>query len=103
MTDQGADIDAALLAERVQVVPDRLPGHVDARLQHRERDLLGIGKEFEVPLAVAGAHRRDHLAALADDDRRVAVLQPGAAIGVPDGLRIEIGRASCRERVSLTV
>ncbi len=91
MADQGSDIDPALFAERVQVVADRLPGHVDAGLQHRQWDLLGIGEEFEVPLAVAGPHRCDDLAALADDDRRVAVVQPRAAIGVPHGLRVEMG------------
>src|SRR5262252_6424106 len=57
MADQRADIDAALFAERVQIVADRFPGHVDAGLQHRQRDLLGVGEEFEVPLAVTRPHR----------------------------------------------
>jgi hypothetical protein len=35
MADQGADVDAALLAERIQIVADRFPGHVDPGLQHR--------------------------------------------------------------------
>ncbi len=35
MADQGADIDAALLAERIQIVADRFPGHVDPSLQDR--------------------------------------------------------------------
>ena len=32
MADQRADIDAALFAERVQIVADRFPGHVDTGL-----------------------------------------------------------------------
>ena len=35
MADQGADIDAALLAERIQIVADQFPGHVDPSLQDR--------------------------------------------------------------------
>ena len=91
MADQRADIDAALFAERIEIIADRLPGHIDPGLQHRQRDLLGVGEKFEIPLAVAGTHRRDHLAALADDDRGVAVMHPGAAIGVPYRLRVEMG------------
>ena len=91
MADQRADVDAAALAERIEIVADRFPGHIDPGLQHRQRDLLGVGEEFEIPLAVAGPHRRDDLAALADDDRRVAVMHPRAAIGVPHRLRVEMG------------
>src|SRR5262252_6424105 len=75
-SEQRADIDAALFAARVQIVADRFPGHVDAGLEHRQRDLFRIGEEFEVPLAVARPHRGDDLAALADDDRGMAVMQP---------------------------
>src|SRR5439155_10813636 len=46
---------------------------------------------FEIPLAIAGPDRGDDLAALADDDRGVAVVHPRAAIRVPDRLRIEMG------------
>ena len=35
MADQGADIDAALFAERIQIVADQFPGHVDPGLQDR--------------------------------------------------------------------
>src|SRR5215208_2087403 len=91
MADQRADIDAALFAERIEIVADRLPGHIDPGLQHRQGDLLGVGEKFEIPLAVAGTYRRDHLAALADNNRGVAVMYPGAAIGVPHCLRIEMG------------
>ena len=79
MADQRADIDAALFAERIEIIADQLPGHIDAGFQHRQRDLLGVGEKFEIPLAVARPHRRDDLAALADDDRRVAVMHPRAA------------------------
>ena len=33
MADQRADIDAALFAERIEIVADRLPGHIDPGLQ----------------------------------------------------------------------
>ena len=91
MADQGADIDAALLAERIEIVADQFPGHVDPGLQHRQRDLFCVGEEFEIPLAVAGPNRGNDLAALADDDRGVAVVHPRAAIRVPHGLRVEMG------------
>ena len=91
MADQRADVDAALLAERIQIVADRFPGHVDPGLQHRQRDLFRVGEEFEIPLAVAGPNRGDDLAALADDDRGVAVVHPRAAIRVPHRLRVEMG------------
>src|SRR5271169_4875436 len=35
MADQCADVDAALLAERIQIVADRFPGHVYPSLQDR--------------------------------------------------------------------
>src|SRR5437763_225971 len=91
MADQRADIDAAALAERGQVIADRLPAHIDPGLQHRQGDLFGVREEFEIPLAVARPHRRDDLAALADDDRGMTVMHPRAAIGVPHRLRVEMG------------
>jgi hypothetical protein len=91
MTDQGADIDAAPLGQRIQVIGDRFPRDIDARLQHAERDLFGVRKEFEIPFAVAWARRRDDLAALADNDRRMAVVHRGATVRIPNRLRIEMG------------
>src|SRR5262249_30233392 len=90
MADQAADIDAAFLGQRVQVISDRLPGYVDTRLQDGKRNLLGVRKEFEIPLAVSGPRGGDDLAALADDDRRMSVLHRRATIGIPDRLRIEM-------------
>ena len=90
MADQGADIAAAALAESVHVLGDRLPGEVDALAHHAHRNRLGLGEEFEVPVMVAGTRRGDHLAALADQDRCVAVLDRGTAIRIPQRLRIEV-------------
>ena len=91
MADERADIDAAPFGERIEVIGDRFPSDIDARPQHPERDLLGVGKEFEIPRAVAGPRRGEDLAALADDHRRMPVLHRGAAIGVPDRLWVEMG------------
>ena len=90
MTDQRAHIAAAPLAERVHVLGDRLPGEVDALAHHAHRDGLGFREELEIPVMVAGPRRRDHLAALADQDRGVAVLHRGTAIRIPQRLRIEM-------------
>src|SRR5215471_6653858 len=91
MPDQRPDINAALLAKCIQIVAYRFPGHVDPGPQDRQRDLFGVGEEFEVPLAVARPHRSDNLTALTDDDGSMAVVNPRAAIGVPDRLRVEMG------------
>ena len=55
------DLDAA--ARQIGHRLARLWG--DAGLQYAERDLLGVGKEFEVPGAVARARRGEDLSALA--------------------------------------
>jgi hypothetical protein len=66
MADQGPDIDAAFFRERIQVIADRFPVHIEPGLHHAERDLLGIRKELEIPLSVTRPHRSDTLAALGD-------------------------------------
>ena len=90
MADQSADIAAAALAERIHVFGDQLPGEVDPFPHHAHRDGLRLGEELEIPVVVAGPRRCDHLTALADKDRGVAVLDRGAAIRIPKRLRIEM-------------
>ena len=90
MTDQGAHIAAATLAECIHVIGDQLPREVDALTHHAHRDGLGFREELEIPVMVARTRRRDDLAALADKDRGVAVLDRGTAIRIPQGLRIEV-------------
>ena len=91
MTNQGADIAAAALAKCIHVFGDQFPGEVDPLAHDAERDRLGFGEKFEIPVMVVRARRGDDLTALTDQDRRVAVLHRGTAIRVPQRLRIKMG------------
>src|SRR5579875_3499863 len=91
MADQGSDIDPAPPAESLHVFGNRFPIEFHPASQDPERDLLGVREEFEIPFLIARPHRRDDLAALADDHGGMTVQQRGAAIRIPQRLWIEMG------------
>jgi hypothetical protein len=87
MADQIADIDAEPLVEMIHVLRDRLPVEID-RLQHRHRDRFDIGEELGEPLLGAAPDRRQAQRAIAENDRRRAVLGRERAQRVPGDLRV---------------
>ena len=91
VADERPHVDAPAASDGVQVLRNGLPSKVDPGPLRLQRDSFHFVEHFQVPLAVSGTDRSDDRAALADDDRSVAVEGGRVHDGVPHALGIEVG------------
>src|SRR4029453_5550063 len=90
VADQRADVHAEPLTDRAHVLRERLPVPGHAGLQDVHRDRLDVREHPGQLLARLGLDRRERERAVADDDRRGAVMAGIGAERIPHDLRVVV-------------